>query len=101
MSDVAPDHGSWLPDWERRFRAPRVGLPDWADDAPGRSAVIATAGGVVEVHSWDRDSGTLVQTTRRAEGTSHATIDPAGESIWWFDDADGDEFGIWRRQPFG
>ena len=21
--------------------------------------------------------------------------------IWWFDDKDGDEFGVWRRQPFG
>jgi dienelactone hydrolase len=100
MSDSA-DHGSWLPDWERRFRAPRVGLPDWALDAPDRAAVIATAGGVVEVHSWDRRDGGLVQATRRPEGTSQGTIDPSGEWLWWFDDNGGDEFGIWRRQPFG
>jgi dienelactone hydrolase len=101
MTDAPPDHGSWLPEWERRFRAPRVGLPDWADDAPDRAVVIATSGGVVEVHSWDRATGRLVQATSRSEGTSQATIDPAGEWIWWFDDGDGDEFGVWRRQPFG
>jgi dienelactone hydrolase len=89
-----------LPDWERRFRAGRVGLPDWADDADHRSAVIATVDGVVEVHSWEQ-GGPLVQATSRKEGTGHATIDPAGDWLWWFDDADGDEFGIWRRQPFG
>ena len=42
-----------------------------------------------------------MQATRRKEGTAHATIDPAGEWLWWFDDGDGDEFGVWRRQPFG
>jgi dienelactone hydrolase len=89
------------PDWERRFRAPRIGLPDWARDAPERAAVVATADGVLEVHSWDRATGTLVQATDRKEGTASATVDPAGEFVWWFDDQDGDEYGVWRRQPFG
>ena len=93
--------GSWLPAWERRFRAARVGLPDWADDAPDRCAVVATAGGVVEVHSWDRSTGTLTRLTERAEGTSHAAIEPDGSAVWWFDDDGGDEYGVWRRQPFG
>jgi len=90
-----------LPDWERRFRAGRVGLPDWALDAPQRCVVEATADGVLELHSWDRDSGTFTQLTRRKEGTAYGTIDPSGAWVWWFDDADGDEFGVWRRQPFG
>ena len=90
-----------IPDWERRFRAPRVGLPDWARDRPDRAAVVATANGVLEVHSWDHSRNVLVQATRRKEGTAHATIDPGGEWLWWFDDGDGDEFGVWRRQPFG
>jgi dienelactone hydrolase len=93
--------GQGVPDWERRFRAPRIGLPDWARDVPERAAVVATADGVLEVHSWDRTTGTLVQATRRKEGTASATIDPAGEFLWWFDDQDGDEYGVWRRQPFG
>jgi dienelactone hydrolase len=90
-----------VPDWERRFRAPRIGLPDWARDAPERAAVVATVDGVLEVHSWDRTGGTLVQATQRKEGTASATVDPAGEFLWWFDDQDGDECGVWRRQPFG
>jgi dienelactone hydrolase len=89
------------PDWERRFRAPRIGLPDWARDAPERAAVVATADGVLEVHSWDRTGRNLVQATRRKEGTASATIDPAGQFLWWFDDQDGDEYGVWRRQSFG
>jgi dienelactone hydrolase len=90
-----------LPAWERRFRAGRVGMPDWAEDAPERCAVVATAGGVLELHSWDRTSGALTQLTARREGTAHGAVDPAGEWIWWFDDAAGDEHGVWRRQPFG
>ena len=96
-----PSAAQAMPDWERRFRAPRVGLPDWARDAPDRTAVIATADGVLEVHSWDQSSGALVQATRRKEGTASATIDPAGQYLWWFDDQDGDEHGVWRRQRFG
>jgi dienelactone hydrolase len=99
-SQPAPPSGD-VPTWERRFRAARVGLPDWADDAPDRCAVVATAGGVVEVHSWDRGSGTLTRLTSRKEGTVHAAIEPDGAAVWWFDDGDGDEFGVWRRQPFG
>ena len=90
-----------MPAWERRFRAPRVGLPRWADDAPSRCAVLATADGVLEGHSWDAATGRLVRATRRREGTSIVTIDPSGEWVWWFDDANGDEYGVWRRQPFG
>jgi dienelactone hydrolase len=92
---------SELPVWERRFRAGRVGLPDWAADAPDRCAVVATTGGVVELHSWLYGSGVLNQLTARTEGTSQGGIDPSGEWIWWFDDEAGDEHGRWRRQPFG
>jgi dienelactone hydrolase len=98
---MADDTTEQMPDWERRFRAPRVGLPDWARDRPERAAVVATTGGVLEVHSWDRATGTLTQATSRKEGTAYATLDPSGEHLWWFDDGDGDEFGVWRRQPFG
>jgi dienelactone hydrolase len=90
-----------LPTWERRFRAGRVGMPDWAEDAPERCAVVATTAGVLEMHSWERGSGALSQLTARREGTAHGAIDPSGEWIWWFDDAAGNEHGVWRRQPFG
>lgn len=94
--------GAWpRPAWEERFRAPRVYLPDWARLAPHRCCVVATAGGVLQVHSFDAAKGRLTLATDRPEGTDTATIDPYGRWIWWFDDSDGDEYGVWRRQPFG
>jgi hypothetical protein len=63
--------------------------------------VVASAGGVLEVHSFDARTGTLTQATNRREGTIGAMLDPSGEWLWWFDDGDGDEYGVWRRQPFG
>jgi len=96
-----PQSSDVMPPWERRFRAGRIGMPDWAEDAPERCAVVATTGGVLELHSWDRAAGTLTQLTDRKEGTAQGGIDPAGEWIWWFDDASGNEHGVWRRQPFG
>jgi len=90
-----------VPTWEKRFRAGRVGLPEWALDAPSRCVVNATVAGVLEVHSFDVTSGELHRLTDRPEGTSSATIDDSGEFVWWFDDTAGDEYGVWRRQPFG
>ncbi|MEY9968188.1 dienelactone hydrolase [Streptacidiphilus sp. MAP12-16] len=90
-----------LPAWEQRFRAARVGLPEWAEDAPERSLFVSNATGTYEVYAWDRSSGVQRRATNRANGTTDATLSPDGEWIWWFDDTDGDEFGIWRRQPFG
>jgi len=93
--DVTPG-----PDWADRFRAARVSLPDWARDAPHRSVYVGNATGTFEIYAWDRSSGSVRQVTDRPNGTSSATIDPAGSYIWWFDDTDGDEFGRWLRQPF-
>jgi dipeptidyl aminopeptidase/acylaminoacyl peptidase len=90
-----------VPEWERRFRAARIGMPRWAADAPDHCVVVATVGGVVEVHCWDHAAGRLTQVTGRPAGTLHCDIDPAGEWVWWFDDESGNERGVWRRQPFG
>lgn len=56
-------------------------------------------GGTWEVFAWS-PGATPRRVTSRANGTSSAAITPAGEEIWWFADTDGDEFGIWRRQPW-
>jgi dipeptidyl aminopeptidase/acylaminoacyl peptidase len=90
-----------MPDWEKRFRAPRVSLPDWAEDAPHRSLFVSNATGTYELYAWDRTTGEQRQVTHRANGTTDGLLSPDGEWIWWFDDKDGDEFGIWRRRPFG
>ncbi|AYN33547.1 S9 family peptidase [Streptomyces albus] len=89
-----------MPDWEKRFRAPRVSLPDWAEDAPERALFVSNATGTYELYAWDRATDSRRQATDRANGTTDGVLTPDGEWIWWFDDTDGDEFGIWRRQPF-
>ncbi|MFE0462613.1 S9 family peptidase [Kitasatospora sp. NPDC058965] len=89
-----------VPAWEQRFRAARVSLPDWADDAPERSLYVSNATGTFEVYAWDRTTGTHRRVTDRPHGTTDAALSPDGAWVWWFDDTDGDEFGVWRRQPF-
>ena len=44
---------SEMPDWEARFRARRLGLPDFARDDARRTVVPATtAAGTLELHWW-------------------------------------------------
>jgi len=93
---------SWpRPPWEQRFRAGRVLFPRWAAASPDRAVVVMTDDDRLQVHSWTPSTGVVVPATARRQGTSLGQIDPGGEWIWWFDDTDGNEFGIWRRQPFG
>ncbi|MBA0052631.1 S9 family peptidase [Streptomyces sp. AJS327] len=89
-----------MPDWEKRFRAPRVSLPQWAEDAPDRSLFISNATGTYELYAWDRATGAQWRVTDRPSGTTTGTLSPDGEWIWWFSDTDGDEFGVWLRRPF-
>ncbi len=89
-----------LPDWEARFRAPRVSLPEWAEDAPDRGVYSGNVTGTFELYTWDRSSGLSRQATSRPNGTADGHLSPDGEWLWWFDDTDGDEFGTWKKQPF-
>ncbi|MFE3737888.1 S9 family peptidase [Streptomyces sp. NPDC059134] len=89
-----------MPEWERRFRAPRVSLPDWAEDAPERALFVSNATGTYELYAWDRATGARRQVTDRPNGTTDGVLSLDGEWIWWFSDTDGDEFGVWMRQPF-
>jgi dienelactone hydrolase len=86
--------------WKARFRAARVSLPSWAHDAPHRSVFRSNATGTWEIYAWDRETDARRQVTDRPNGTWMGGVDPTGEWIWWFADTDGDEFGVWRREPF-
>ncbi|WP_399014345.1 S9 family peptidase [Streptomyces sp. FIT100] len=101
VPSTAPASAGGMPDWERRFRAPRVSLPDWAEDAPDRSLFVSNATGTYELYAWDRATGEQRQVTDRPNGTTDGVLTPDGEWVWWFSDRDGDEFGVWLRQPFG
>ena len=49
----------------------------------------------------DRATGLHRQVTDRKSGTYAATLPPDGETVWWFADTDGDEFGHWVAEPYG
>ncbi|MFF2134959.1 prolyl oligopeptidase family serine peptidase [Streptomyces sp. NPDC058193] len=105
MSDTqndpsVPEREQEPPQWEQRFRAPRVSLPDWAEDAPDRALFVSNATGTYELYAWDRASGKQRQVTDRPNGTTDGVLTPDGRAVWWFADTDGDEFGVWMRQPF-
>ncbi|MFB4316352.1 prolyl oligopeptidase family serine peptidase [Actinomadura sp. 21ATH] len=87
--------------WKARFRAARVSLPGWAREAPHRSTYRSNVTGTWEIYSWDRATGERRQVTDRPNGTWMGGVDPTGAWVWWFADTDGDEFGVWRRTPFG
>ncbi|MFE7620733.1 S9 family peptidase [Streptomyces sp. NPDC057496] len=98
-ASAAPESAS-VPEWEQRFRASRVSLPDWAEDAPDRALFVSNATGTYELYAWDRATGEQRRVTDRPNGTTDGVLTPDGESVWWFDDTDGDEFGVWMRRPF-
>src|SRR3954466_8189705 len=86
--------------WQARFGAPRVSLPEWAEDAPQRSLYASDVSGVVEQYAWDRDTDTHRQVTDRPNGTLAATLSPDGETIWGFADPAGEGCGVGMTQPF-
>ena len=86
--------------WRRRFRAAQISLPLWARDEPERLIYSSNATGKWELYAWNRRAGLHHQISDRPEGTLRGRIDPAGEWIWWFDDAKGNEFGRWVVEPF-
>lgn len=86
--------------WQARFRAAAITLPDWAIDAPQRCLYLSDATGTVEIYAWDRDTDTHRQVTDRPNGTLSAALSPDGETVFWFADTDGDEWGVWTAEPF-
>ena len=86
--------------WRARFTAARISLPDWALHAPDRSVFVSNASGTFEVYTWDRATDVRRQVTERPSGTHDVALSPDGDHVWWFDDSDGDEFGVWVREPF-
>ena len=70
------DRQQTMPEWEKRFRAPRVSLPDWAEDAPDRSLFVSNATGTYELYAWDRATGEQRQVTDRPNGTTDGVLSP-------------------------
>jgi dipeptidyl aminopeptidase/acylaminoacyl peptidase len=89
-----------LPEWERRFRAPSIGFPRWARDAPGRLAVASNESGAWQVYAWDLETGARRQVTDDPIGVPGGAVTHDGSGVVWFEDATGDEVGRWMVEPF-
>ena len=88
------------PLWKRRFRAPIVGFPTWAVDAPDRLVYASSESGVYQLHAWDRVTGERRQITNEPVGLISGEITPDGEWVVWHRDTTGDESGVWVAAPF-
>ncbi len=87
--------------FRRRFSAARITLPSPARDAEDHAVYVSNASGVYELYCWDLASGEQRRATDRPDGTVAGDLTADGETLFYFDDQDGDEFGRWMRQPFG
>jgi dipeptidyl aminopeptidase/acylaminoacyl peptidase len=90
-----------MPNWERRFRAPVLSMPDWSPRAPDRIVYASNETGIWQVHAWDRGSGKRRCVTDHPVGLADGLPTEDGEGVLWFQDETGDESGRWLRQPFG
>jgi dipeptidyl aminopeptidase/acylaminoacyl peptidase len=90
-----------MPIWERRFRAPVVGMPTWSPEAPDRIVFASSESGVWQIHAWDRRTGSRRRVTDHPVGVIDGTPTLDGEGVLWFQDETGDESGRWFVQPFG
>jgi dipeptidyl aminopeptidase/acylaminoacyl peptidase len=89
-----------VPNWERRFRAPIVSMPDWSPHAPERIVFASNESGVWQVHAWDRGTGVRRRVTDHPVGVMDGLSTLDGEGVVWFQDETGDESGRWLMQPF-
>ena len=86
--------------WERRFRAPTIGFPHWARNAPDRMALASSESGAWQVYAWDRSTGLRRRVTDDPIGVASGMCTPDGDGVVWFRDVTGDEVGHWLVEPF-
>jgi dipeptidyl aminopeptidase/acylaminoacyl peptidase len=89
-----------VPTWERRFRAPILGLPAWAADEPDRLVLASTESGSYQLHAWDRRTGRRRQVTFDPVGVIDGRPTADGEGVVWFRDETGAETGSWVVSSF-
>jgi dipeptidyl aminopeptidase/acylaminoacyl peptidase len=87
------------PVWQRRFTAPQVGFPVWADAAPDRLAFVSNESGSWQAWVADLTTGERRQISNEAVGVECALVAPDGRVVWWRDET-GDERGLWVTAPF-
>lgn len=97
MKPVSADHE---PRWQARFRVPVIRSMQIAAGAPERGVVTSNVSGTFQLHAWDVPSGRLRMLTKRHTGVSAGLLAPDGRSVYYHDDAGGNELGHFVRIPF-
>lgn len=87
-------------DWELRFRAPKITLPDHSPHAPERLVYTGTESGIWQAHTWDVATGVRRKVTDHPVGVIDAFPTLDGEGVVWWQEEDGDESGRFFVQPF-
>jgi dipeptidyl aminopeptidase/acylaminoacyl peptidase len=95
------DADAAMPAWQQRFHAVRCSLPDWARDAPHRTAYTTNLSGVRQLWSWDQRTDRHMRLTDKPTGVAWGAPLPDGEGVAWFDDEAGDEVGRFMVTPTG
>lgn len=86
--------------WQRRYRAPILGLPTWSRHAPNRLVYVSSESGVYQLHSWDVTTGERRQVSREPVGLVAGEVSADGDWVLWHRDTTGDESGTWVAAPF-
>ncbi|MFF7591736.1 alpha/beta hydrolase family protein [Kitasatospora purpeofusca] len=73
--------------------------PGFAALAAGRAVETRLVEERWQAVAWDLGTDRRRVVTDRPGGVHLSEIEPDGDAIWWFD-ADSDERGRWRREPF-
>ena len=88
------------PGWQARFRVPVIRSMQVAAGAPERGLLASNVTGTFQLHAWDVPSGRLRTLTNRHTGVSLGLLAPDGRSVYYHDDAGGNELGHFVRVPF-
>jgi len=88
------------PDWQERFRAPTLTLPEWSRHAPEHAVLTSDETGSFQAYAWDVIEGERRRVTDERVGVMYATVSADGSEVVWFSDPTGDESGRWLAMPF-
>ncbi len=86
--------------WKKRFRAASIAWSSLAEANPARGLVCTNKDGIFQLYAWDVKNGNLTQLTHQPAGVVSGMISADGKSVYFHQDAQGNEIGHYVRMPF-